>query len=163
MGNQPYERGQPSMQPRLDFAFEVRVDVDPPLRVGGRGPEEVLSFVAITGGTVAGPRLNGVVLPGGGDWYTDRRGVITLDARYLLRADDGAILDIANRGYWRADPEVEARLDAGAPVDESEYYYRTVPSFTTDADHYRWLTTTVLVGLAREEPGRVCIRFFALA
>jgi len=52
------------MRPILEPAFEVRVDVAPPLRVGGRGPHEVLSFVAITGGTVAGPRLQGVVLPG---------------------------------------------------------------------------------------------------
>lgn len=151
------------MQPHLDFAFEVQVEVDPPLRVGGPGPHEVLSFVAITGGTVQGPRLNGVVLPGGGDWYTDRDGVITLDARYLLRADDGAVIDVANRGFWRADPDIAARLDAGEPVDESLYYYRTSPVFTTDAEPHAWLTRTVFVGLAREERGKVCIRFFALA
>jgi Protein of unknown function (DUF3237) len=151
------------MEPHLDFAFEVQVEVDPPLRVGGRGPHEVLSFVAITGGTVSGPRLNGVVLPGGGDWYVDRDGVITLDARYLLRADDGAVIDVANRGFWRADPDITARLDAGEPVDEALYYYRTSPVFTTDAEPHTWLTRTVFVGLAREERGKVCIRFFSLA
>ena len=151
------------MQPRLDFAFEVRVEVDPPLRVGGHGPNEVLSFVAITGGSVVGPRLQGVILPGGGDWYTDRDGVITLDARYLIRTNDGAVIDIANRGFWRADPEVERRLDVGEPVLESEYYYRTSPVFTTDATPYLWLTDTVFVGLAREEQGVICIRFFSLA
>jgi hypothetical protein len=151
------------MQPHLDFAFEVQVDVEAPLRVGGHGPHEVLSYVAITGGTVAGPRLNGVVLPGGGDWYTDRDGTITLDARYLLRADDGAVIDVANRGFWRADPDVTARLDAGEPVDEALYYYRTSPVFTTDAGPHVWLTRTVFVGLAREEHGKVCIRFFSLA
>ena len=151
------------MQPRLDFAFEVRVDVDAPLRVGGHGPHEVLSFVAITGGSVAGPRLNGAVLPGGGDWYTDRDGSITLDARYLLRVDDGAVIDVANRGFWRAEPDVLARLDVGEHVDESLYYYRTAPVFTTDAAPHVWLTRTVFVGLAREEQGRVCIRFFSLA
>jgi hypothetical protein len=153
----------PLMQPALELAFEVRVDVAPPLRVGGHGPHDVLSFVAITGGTVAGPRLNGVVLPGGGDWYTDRDGVITLDARYLLRADDGAVIDVANRGFWRADPDTTARLDAGEQVDEADYYYRTSPVFTTDAEPHAWLTRTVFVGLAREERGRVCIRFFSLA
>ena len=150
------------MQPTLELAFEVQVDVEPPLRVGGRGPHEVLSFVAITGGTVVGPRLDGVVLPGGGDWYTDRDGVITLDARYLLRADDGSVIDVANRGFWRADPETTARLDAGEQVDEADYYYRTSPVFTTDSEAHAWLTTTVFVGLAREERGRVCIRFFSL-
>ena len=66
--------------PVLEFAFEVRVHVDPPLRVGGTSPREALHVVPITGGTVDGPRLRGEVLPGGEDWYVDRDGVITLDA-----------------------------------------------------------------------------------
>lgn len=148
--------------PVLEFAFEVRVHVDPPLRVGGTSPREALHVVPITGGTVDGPRLRGEVLPGGEDWYVDRDGVITLDARYVLKADDGALIAITNRGFWRASPEVTARLDAGEPVSETEYYYRTSPVFTTEAPAHRWLTETVLVGLAREDRGDVCIRFFAL-
>ena len=151
------------MQPHLDFAFEVQVEVDPALRVGGHGPHEVLSYVAITGGTVAGPRLNGVVLPGGGDWYTDRDGSITLDARYLLRAHDGAVIDVANRGFWRADPDVRARLAAGKPYAEAPYHYSTSPVLPLHPRPNVWLKRTVFVGLAREEHGRVCIRFFSLA
>ncbi|MEI8057593.1 MAG: DUF3237 domain-containing protein [Actinomycetes bacterium] len=150
------------LEPRLEFAFEARVAVDPPIRVGGPSPNEVLTFIAITGGTVAGPRVNGVILPGGGDWYTDRDGIVTLNARYLVSTHDGAFIDIANRGFWRADEGVTRRLDAGELVNESEYYYRTSPVFTTEADEYRWLTHTVFVGLAREEHGIICIRFFAL-
>ena len=149
-------------QPELEFAFEVRVDVDPPVRIGGPTAHEVVNFVAITGGTVTGPVANGVVLVGGGDWYTDRDGIITLDARYSIKTDDGAIIGIDNRGFWRASPEVTARLDAGEPVDEREYYYRTSPVFTTDAPEYVWLTQTVFIGMAREDQGQVCIRFFAL-
>jgi hypothetical protein len=151
------------MEPQLTFAFEARVDVEDPVRVGAHGDQDVLWYVGITGGTVAGPRLSGVVLPGGGDWYRDRDGTITLDARYLLRAEDGTIIDISNRGFWRASPEVTARLDAGEDVDEREYYYRTSPVFTTDAGQHRWLTETVFVGLARQEGPTICIRFFALA
>ena len=97
-----------------------------------------------------------------GDWYRDRDGTVTLDARYLLRAADGTVIDIANRGFWRASAEVTARLDAGEHVDEREYYYRTSPVFTTDAPQHRWLTETVFVGLARQEGRTICIRFFAL-
>lgn len=148
--------------PELEFAFEVRVDVEPPLRLGGPSPHEIVNFVAITGGTVSGPHANGVVLPGGGDWYTDRDGIITLDARYTIRTDDDAVIGIDNRGFWRASEEVTARLDAGESVDERKYYYRTSPVFITDAPDYVWLTHTVFVGLAREDNGQVCIRFFAL-
>ena len=150
-------------EPVLDLAFEVRVHVDPALRVGGPTEREALHVVPITGGTVEGPRLRGEVLPGGADWYVDRDGVATLDARYVLRADDGALIAITNRGFWRASPEVTARLDAGEPVDEREYYYRTSPVFTTESSAHRWLAETVFVGLAREDHGDICIRFYALA
>lgn len=94
----------PQLVPELRFAFEARVDVAPNLHVGHAGGAPV-GFVPITGGTVAGPRLNGTVVPGGGDWAVERRGVaIDLDARYLVRADDGAYIDIVNRGFWAASP-----------------------------------------------------------
>jgi hypothetical protein len=145
--------------PRLVFAFEARVDVAESLHVG-RGADEVLMFTPITGGTVAGPRLNGVVLPGGGDWSTTRGGTTELDARYLLQADDGAVIDIVNVGFWRATPEVDARVEAGEDLPETEYYYRTSPVFRTDAPAHRRLAESVFVGLARGEGGQVCIRFF---
>ncbi|MGY1813573.1 DUF3237 domain-containing protein [Blastococcus sp. SYSU D00820] len=149
------------LEPQLTFAFEARVEVAPPLRIG-RGPGEEVWFTPITGGTVAGPRLNGEVLPYGGDWSTTRPTGTELWARYLLRADDGAVIDILNRGFWVADPAVEARVEAGEAVTEHEYYYRTQPEFQTDAEAHSWLTSTVFVGMAREEDRKVCIRFYAL-
>ncbi|WIM94111.1 DUF3237 domain-containing protein [Actinoplanes oblitus] len=145
--------------PRLLFAFEARVDVAESRHVG-RGPDEVLMFTPITGGTVSGPRLNGRVLAGGGDWSTTRGQVTELDARYLLEADDGTVIDIWNRGFWRATPEVDARVEAGEDLPETEYYYRTSPVFRTDAPAHRWLASSVFVGLARGEGGQVRIRFF---
>ena len=148
-----------SPQPQLSFAFEVRVDVADSLHVG-RGPDELLMFTPITGGTVDGPRLRGMVLPGGGDWSTTRGACSELDAHYLLRAEDGAVIDIRNRGFWRATPEVDARVEAGEDVPETEYYYRTSPVFRTDHPAHRWLAESVFVGLARGERGQVCIRLF---
>ena len=151
----------PPTDPALTFAFEARVRVAESLRIG-RGTDEELWFTPITGGTVAGPRLNGAVLPYGGDWSVTRGEETALDARYLLRADDGAVIDIRNRGVWQAASDVEHRLRRGENVPESEYYYRTSPVFQTDAPAHRWLTATVFVGMARDENGTVCIRFYAL-
>jgi len=153
----------PLPEPLLELAFEVRVDVGPALPVGGASEHEQLVYVPITGGTATGPRLCGEILPGGGDWYVDRDGVAHLDARYVLRTDDGDLVDVRNRGFWRASPEVTARLDDGVDVPENAYYYRTSPVFTTGAEGLRWLTETVFVGMARSENGAICIRFFALA
>ena len=148
--------------PVLSFAFEARVTCAPPERIG-HGAGEELWFTPIVGGTVDGPRLQGTVVPGGGDWSTKRGDATELDARYLLRAADGALIDIVNRGFWVATPEVEARAEAGEPLDPSEYYYRTSPVFRTDAPAHRWLAQTVFVGMARGEGDQVCIRFYAVA
>ena len=150
-------------EPSLEYAFEIRVDVAPDLRIG-RGVDESLTFTPITGGTVAGPLLNGKVLPGGGDWAVERSGTAQLEARYLLRADDGAVIDILNRGYFRATPEVLARYERGENVPEGDpgVYFRTAPVFQTDAPGHRWLAEHQFIGLARDEDGQVCIRVFVL-
>ena len=147
--------------PMLEFAFEARVDVGPEERVG-HGEGDVLHFVPITGGTVEGPRLRGAVVPGGGDWYVQRGPMcIQLDAHYLLRAEDGALIDIVNRGLFRtSSAEVMERSHRGEPIDPNDLYYRTSPVFRTDASAHRWLAESVFVGLAREERGQICIRFF---
>ena len=147
--------------PRLSFAFEARVDVERSEHVGN-GAGDALDFTPITGGTVDGPRLRGVVVPGGGDWSV-RRGptVYELDARYLIRAEDGCLIDIINRGYYRTrTAEVMQRMEAGEEIPASDVYFRTSPVFRTDAPQHRWLAETVFVGLARDEAGQICIRFY---
>lgn len=150
-------------EPQLEYAFEIRVDVSADLRIG-RGADELLTFTPITGGTVDGPLLRGEVLAGGGDWAVERSGTAQLEARYLLRADDGAVIDILNRGYFRATPEVLVRYERGEEVAESDpgVYFRTAPVFQTDAPKHRWLADHQFVGLARDENGQVCIRVFVL-
>ena len=147
--------------PVLEYAFEIRVDIDPHFRIG-RSADEELTFTPVAGGTVAGPLLNGEVLAGGGDWAVERSGTAQLEARYLLRADDGAVIDILNRGYYRASDDVIARVEAGENVPEDEYYFRTAPVFQTDAAPHRWLAEHQFIGLARDEDGQVCVRVYVV-
>lgn len=151
------------IEPRLEFVCELRVSVAPDVHIG-RGPDEQLTFTPITGGTVTGPRLTGEVLPGGGDWAVTRSGTAQLEARYLVRADDGAVIDVLNRGYFRATPEILARMEGGedVPEDEPGLYFRTAPVFQTDAPQHRWLAEHQFLGLARDEGGQVCIRVYLL-
>ncbi|EYT56118.1 hypothetical protein H490_0102915 [Leucobacter sp. UCD-THU] len=154
--------------PTLEYVFEIRATVDPDLRIG-RGADELLTFTPISGGSVTGPRLNGEVLAGGGDWAVERSGTAQLEARYLIRADDGAVIDVLNRGYFRATDEVMARMERGEAVLESDpgLYFRTAPVFQTDAPAHRWLAEHQFIGLARDGEGgagepQVCIRVFAV-
>lgn len=153
----------PAGMPRLEFAFEIRVDCAPDLHIG-RGADEVLTLTPITGGTVTGSLLRGDVLAGGGDWAVERSGTAQLEARYAIRAADGAVIEVLNRGYFRASEDALARMDRGerVPEDDPGVYFRTAPVFQTDAPAHRWLAEHQFVGLARDEDGQVCIRVFVV-
>ena len=79
--------------------------VDAPLDLGdvGKGRRRI---VPISGGEFSGPVLRGTVLPGGADWQIMRSdGVAELEARYTLRTDDGALIDVRNVALRHGPPE----------------------------------------------------------
>lgn len=148
--------------PVFEFVFELFIDVEEGWHIG-RGENEKLWFTPVTGGTISGPKFSGSILPGGGDWSVKRDDTTQVEARYLIRADDGSVIDVVNRGFYRASPAVEARFEAGDQVAEDEYYFRTAFTFRTDAPAHRWLAENQLVGVARDEEGQIRIRVFLLA
>ncbi|MEJ6488928.1 DUF3237 domain-containing protein [Leucobacter sp. USCH14] len=166
---EPHSRLTPAEQlaalpaPSLEFVFEIRATIGHDLHVG-RGVDEALSFTPVTGGSVHGPALTGEVLSGGGDWAVTRSATAQLEARYLIRADDGSVIDVLNRGYFRATPDLLARMEAGEDLPETTegLYFRTAPVFQTDAPAHRWLAEHQFIGLARDDAGQVCIRVFVL-
>ena len=146
--------------PTLAFAFSMRVTLAPPLEVGeadgGRR-----RFIAITGGEVHGPRLNGAVLPGGGDWQTILAGGLTrIEARYFIKADDGTVIEITNPGVRTAEPAVIERLSRGEVVDPSTYYFRTTPSFKVGPGPHGWLQRAVFVARGVRNPDSVVIDYY---
>ncbi|GAB3200182.1 hypothetical protein GCM10027062_18900 [Nocardioides hungaricus] len=152
--------------PRLTFAFEVRVLVGEPFQIG-RDPRYEHWFTPITGGTVSGPRLSGEVLPYGGDWWSvGSAGDLVLDARYFLRTDDAAIIDIRNPGRFTppegfaADGSADGSADA--PADPADHWGEAFPVFDTASPEYKWLTTSHFVGRGHDDDGTVHLRFFTL-
>lgn len=158
-GAQPVER-QSAPTPKLTYAFSVRVDVAAPIEQGqidgGRR-----RFIAITGGKVYGPRLNGVVLPGGGDWQTIMEGGLTkVLARYFLKSADGAVIEITNPGVRVASPEVTEKLAKGELVDPSQYYFRTTPEFKVSVPALDWMQRSVFVARGIRKPDHVVVDYF---
>jgi hypothetical protein len=148
--------------PALEFAFEVRATLAPPLEIG-RTPHGERRIIPITGGTFEGPEIKGRVLPMGADWQLIRPdGVAEVDARYTLETSDGALVAVSNRGIRHGPPEVIARLRAGEPVDPSLYYFRSVPSFETSAPELQWLTRSIFVASGERHAAHVVIRFWRL-
>jgi len=106
--------------PQSELAFEARVRIGEVLRVGASS-HGLRQLIPIVGGEVSGPMLEGEVVPGGADWQLVRPdGVLELDARYTVRASDGALIHVRNRGIWHGlggKPYVRTVAQFEAPLD----------------------------------------------
>jgi hypothetical protein len=146
--------------PRLQFAFEILAEVNPPV-TAGPGANGERKHIVITGGTLRGPLLNGRILPGGSDWLWQRPdGTAEIHAHYTVQLDDGTPVYLRNLGLRHAEPAVLARLRAGEQVPASEYYFRTAPVFDAPDGPHAWLRNRCFVGSARPGPGVVRIMVY---
>jgi len=120
-----------SQLPRAEFVFEERVTLSPAVVLG----ETALGhrqYIPITGGKVAGPKLNGEVIPGGWDFqlrYASGCGLLSAD--YFLKAVDGTVIHVFNEGF-----------SCGAPGSERTY---TRPRFEAPKGPHEWLTRGTFV------------------
>jgi hypothetical protein len=119
----------------------------------GQTPVGQRRIAVLTGGSFAGPKLQGKVLPSGGDWIVVRPdGVVQLDVRAHLETDDGALIYMTYRGHRHGPKDVIDRLNRGEQVDPSAYYFRTTPYFETGAEKYAWLNRMCFVAKGHRLP-----------
>lgn len=136
----------PVLPLQTEFIYEAVVSIDAPVDVGVT-PQGHRRYIPITGGTFAGPRIRGVILPGGADWQTERPdGVTEADALYSIRCDDGTVVIVHNRGL----------------IANSGAYMRTAPRFEAPEGTHAWLNKSEFVGSISggPKPGTVVIRVF---
>jgi len=146
----------------FEFLMRVAADVGELTTMGG-GPLGERRVVAITGGTFAGPRLQGTIVPGGADWQIVRAdGVLDIDARYALRTADGALIRVVSQGYRHGPPEVLAALGRGEDVPAQKYFFRTVMRFETGAPDLQWLNRTIAVAAAQRKARQVLLEAYQL-
>jgi hypothetical protein len=143
----------PALHPMCRISCEVEELVSL-----GPAPMGQRRCVPLGGGTVQGPEFNGSVVPGGVDWQWLRAdGALDISAHYVLRADDGGLVEVHSTGLRHGRPEVMARLARGEPVAASEYFFRTTLRFTTGAPAWMHLNTTLALAVATREPRRVVL------
>ena len=152
--------------PRLplasDFLCSLVVLVGP-VRSLGVGPYGERRAIALLGGTVAGPEMNGRVLSGGHDWQTVRHdGVIDIDAHYALELDDGSLVEVSSIGMRHGPADVLARLGRGEPVNPSEYFFRTLVRFQTGAERLAQLNRTMAIAVGARRASRVELTLHAI-
>jgi hypothetical protein len=136
----------------LTPVFELAVDVGVPQSVGR---------------DVAGERrcgkITGVVLAGGADWQVLRPdGLADLDARYMLKLESGAQVEVWSRGLRIGPAEIMAKLARGERVDPSAYYMRTAMRFETAAPDLQWLVHRLHVGLGERTPDQVRLKVYSV-
>ncbi len=136
----------------------------------GRSPWRNRRIGYVTGGSFAGPRLKGDILPGGGNWSdsgetAQGHALGTFDARCIWRTDDGAMIYVTYTGRTvvPADVALEFRDPARCEgVDPSRYSIRIAPVFETDAPRYGWMNEILAVGCGRKTAQGVRHSIFAL-
>jgi hypothetical protein len=148
------------MKPDLKLLFEIRATLAAPIVVG-QVPEGLRRVVPVTGGTFEGPQLRGNLLPGGADWqYLRADGVMVVEAQYLLRTDDGVIIQVNNRGMRHGPDAVMRRLAAGEAVDAAEYYFRATPRLIAPTGNYEWLNRRIYLCSGARYPEAVVLWFY---
>src|SRR5688572_18129392 len=114
--------------PQVEFVFEEHVTLAPPTVLG----ETALGhrqYIPITGGTIAGPKLQGRVIPGGWDFQLRYEGGCgTLSADYFLEASDGAVIHILNESF---------SCGVGGTNGERSFFR---PRFEAPQGPHEWLT-----------------------
>lgn len=134
------------IEPGLEFVYEASGELEAPRQIGEThdGTRRIIPIVG--GGYVKGPKISGRLVGNSADWQLTRPdGVTVADAIYAIETDDGAIIQIRNKGLRHGPPDVMARLAAGEEVDPAEYYFRTVPEFIAPNGPYEWLNKSIFV------------------
>jgi len=145
---------QEAQPPRLEFVFEELVTLGPAV-APGETPYGKRNIIPITGGTFEGPDIRGTVVPGGWDWQLVRAdGCIGVHADYMLKTDDGVIINVVNDGVLCMPADGEPPR----PV-------RTLPRFEAPLGKYQWLGQTAFIGTLESAEGpngepAVKIRFY---
>ena len=151
--------------PRMEYAFTIGIELAGLQWISPSATGQTRAAVYAKSGTISGPKLNGIVIPmSGGDFPLVRpNGVIDFDARYLLQADDGAVIYLQNRGFrWARSPEVAEKMNRNEDVGWDDYYMRVSPKFDAPAGPHEWMNDYLFVGVAEKIPGANRIHYFTV-
>ena len=145
------------MMPSLHtkFVFSLAITIGEPIVAGDLG-HGVRRVIPITGGTVSGEGMRGTIFPVGADFQVIRpNGFTELEAKYVFRMDDGAVIYIENIGIRFGPKDLLDRIRNGEIVDPNLIYFRSVPRFETGSEKYRWLMENLFIGVGARHPDRV--------
>lgn len=147
--------------PKLTHFCDLDVELAP-IREMGQGRAGQRRIIPIVGGKVSG-RLSGTILNLGADWQTVfADGSADIDTRYAFETEDGALIEVVNKGVRHGPPEVLAALARGEDVDPDTYYMRTTARLETGDPRYEWVNRMIFVGTGRRLAAAVRMSLFTV-
>jgi hypothetical protein len=131
---------------KLEYVFDLDVSFGPAIETSPTQFHETRAFAPITGGRVDGPRLKGQIVGGvGGDFAHKRPDGSLVDAQWMIKADDGALIAVKNIGYGRE----HAMLHVS-------------PSFEAPEGTHAWLAKTMFVGKGEQRADGARFKIYAV-
>lgn len=128
---------------------------------GGHGDRSTVIF---KGGRFEGPKLRGIILPGGGDWETIQdhpsfdstpHQTAYLDTRYNLQTHDEVCIFLKTTGTRTGKKVVLEGLGEEDKHGPDEYRMRLHLTFETGDERYRWLNSVVAIASSARNGNRV--------
>lgn len=149
--------------PTLLPMTQIRCEVGALVSLGA-APSGERRYVPLGGGTARGPELNGSLVEGGIDWQIARSdGVLEIAAHYVIRTDDGALVEVKSDGLRHGPAEVMQRLARGEAVPRDAYFFRTLMRFTTGAPQWAHLNKVMAIAVGQREARAVLLDVYRLA
>jgi hypothetical protein len=121
-------------------------------------------FVGLGSGTAQGPELSGTIVEGGIDWQTLRHdGVLEIAAHYVIRTEDGALVEVTSQGLRHGPAEVMAQLARGEAVPREAYFFRTLMRFQTGATAWLHLNRAMAIAVGERSANEVRLDVYRVA
>lgn len=134
----------------LEYAFTIEASITAAIPMGD-SVDGTRRSIPISGGSFKGKDIEGEVLAGGADYQVTRSdGTTQLQAVYMMKTNDGALINVVNDGFI-VPPNTRGN---------AEQYFRTSPHFTAPKGKYGWLNNTIFISAVRfspQKPGVVII------
>lgn len=141
---------------------QVRCEVGALVNLG-QGWHGERRYVPLGGGSVRGPELNGELVSGGVDWQVQRGdGTLEISAHYVIRTDDGALVEVRSEGLRHGPAEVMAQLAQGEAVPREAYFFRTLMRFQTGAPAWAHLNRVLALAVGQREAGQVLLDVYRI-
>lgn len=154
--------------PKLEPIMQLTVQVAQPVEAGqvthtmGSGRRRIIPIVGgQCSGTARGHSMAGKILPGGADFQLVTSATCAqLDARYILRLQDGSHIFVNNQAIRTGSQADIAALVRGEAVPHERIYFRCAPRFEVERNDLAWMTQSLFIGTGARFPDRVEMTFY---